>query len=117
MPAWDGWGNDLVDVLVGPLVSRGVEPHATWRNLPRGARIAPYDKPKTMSIVAVVGGETSPMRKVADFAHTTTAWSIDCGPRRTPSAAPAKAERDRATPRGRGGPPRSRGRSSPDPPG
>ena len=75
MPAGEYWDNDLVDMLVGPLASRGIEPYATWRSLPREARIAPYDKPENMSIV-VVGGETSPMWKVSDFAYTTTA-SID----------------------------------------
>jgi hypothetical protein len=39
------------------------------------ALIAPYDKPENVDIV-VVGGETSPMWKVAEFGYTASA-SVD----------------------------------------
>jgi hypothetical protein len=75
MPAGEYWDSDLVDMLVGPLASRGVEPYATWRGLPADSLIAPYDKPSAMNVL-VVGGETSPMWKVSDFSHTVSA-SVD----------------------------------------
>lgn len=75
MPSGEYWDNDLVDMLVGPLANRGVEPYATWRRLSADALIAPYDKPDAMHVV-VVGGETSPMWKVSDFSYTASA-SVD----------------------------------------
>ncbi len=75
LPAREYWDNDVVDMLVGPLAVRGVEPYATWRNLPPDTLIAPYDKPAEMNVV-VVGGETSPMWKVSDFSYTVSA-SVD----------------------------------------
>jgi hypothetical protein len=75
MPAGEYWDNDLVDMLVGPLAIRGVEPYASWRKLPADSLIAPYDKPENLNVI-VVGGETSPMWKVSDFSYTTTA-SVD----------------------------------------
>jgi hypothetical protein len=84
MPAGEYWDNDVVDMLVGPLASRGVEPYSTWRRLPAGDLIAPYDKPEAMNVV-VVGGETSPMWKVSDFSYTVSA-SIDRWRATPPSA-------------------------------
>ncbi len=75
MPAGEYWDSDLVDMLVGPLAARGVEPYASWRKLPADALFAPYDKPEAMNIV-VVGGETSPMWKISDFSYSVSA-SVD----------------------------------------
>lgn len=75
MPAGQFWGTDLIHMMMAPLADRGVEPYASWKKLPGDALIAPYDKPENISIV-VVGGETSPMWKVADFAYMVSA-SVD----------------------------------------
>ncbi|MGH8981601.1 MAG: hypothetical protein ACRDWE_11405 [Acidimicrobiales bacterium] len=75
MPAGEYWDNDLVDMMVGPLANRGIEPYSSWRALPPDAPISPYDKPEAMHLL-VVGGETSPMWKVSDFSYVTSA-SVD----------------------------------------
>ena len=75
MPAGQFWGTDLIHMMMAPLADQGVEPYASWKKLPPDALIAPYDKPENINIV-VVGGETSPMWKVADFAYATSA-SVD----------------------------------------
>jgi hypothetical protein len=60
---------------VAPLALSGVQPYAAWKQLPGDTLIAPYHRPEKISIL-VVGGETSPLWKISDFDHTTTA-SID----------------------------------------
>jgi hypothetical protein len=75
MPAGQFWGTDLIHMMMAPLADQGVEPYASWKKLPEDALIAPYDKPENVNIV-VVGGETSPMWKVADFAYNVSA-SVD----------------------------------------
>jgi hypothetical protein len=72
MPAGQFWKTDLIDMLMGQLAQQGVEPYATWKRLPDDALIAPYNKPEQINIV-VVGGETSPLWKTADFAYTLSA--------------------------------------------
>jgi hypothetical protein len=72
MPAGQFWKTDLIDMLMGPLAQQGVEPYATWKRLPDDALIAPYNKPEQINII-VVGGETSPLWKTADFAYTLSA--------------------------------------------
>jgi len=72
MPAGQFWGTDLIHMMMAPLADQGVEPYASWKKLPEDTLIAPYDKPENMNIV-VVGGETSPMWKVADFAYAMSA--------------------------------------------
>ena len=72
MPAGQFWGTDLIDMLMAPVANQGVEPYASWKKLPPDALIAPYDKPENINVV-VVGGETSPMWKVADFAYAASA--------------------------------------------
>jgi hypothetical protein len=72
MPAGQFWGTDLIDMLMAPVANQGVEPYASWKKLPPDALIAPYDKPENINIV-VVGGETSPMWKVSDFAYAASA--------------------------------------------
>ena len=75
MPASQFWSNDIIDMLVTPLALHGVQPYAAWKQLPGDALIAPYHRPEKVNII-VVGGETSPLWKVADFDCTVTA-SID----------------------------------------
>jgi len=70
IPAGQFWDTDLIDMLMGPM-AENVEPYATWKKLPKDVLIAPYNKPENINIV-VVGGETSPLWKTSDFAHTTT---------------------------------------------
>ncbi|MGB9068069.1 MAG: hypothetical protein WCC21_05835 [Candidatus Acidiferrales bacterium] len=72
MPAGQFWGTDLIHMLMAPLAAQGVEPYASWKKLVPDALIAPYDKPENINIV-VVGGETSPMWKVSDFAYAASA--------------------------------------------
>ena len=72
VPAGQFWTSDLVHMMMGPVADQGVEPYASWKKLPANALIAPYDKPENMNVI-VVGGETSPMWKVADFAYVTSA--------------------------------------------
>jgi hypothetical protein len=54
---------------------QGIEPFASWKKLPDGELIAPFFDPERINIV-VVGGETSPLWKVADYNHTVSV-SID----------------------------------------
>jgi hypothetical protein len=75
MPAGQFWGTDLIHMMMAPLADQGVEPYASWKRLPEDALIKPYDKPENINIV-VVGGETSPMWKVSDFAYAVSA-SVD----------------------------------------
>jgi hypothetical protein len=75
MPAGQFWSNDLIHMMMAPVAEQGVEPYASWKKLPADELIAPYDKPENINIV-VVGGETSPMWKVADFAYSAGA-SVD----------------------------------------
>jgi len=60
---------------MAPLAEQGVEPYASWKKLPPETLIKPYNNPEGINIV-VVGGETSPMWKVSDFAYATCA-SVD----------------------------------------
>jgi hypothetical protein len=75
MTAGQFWGNDIIDMLVAPLALSGVQPYAAWKQLPGDALIAPYHRPEKVSIL-IVGGETSPLWKVADFDYAVSA-SID----------------------------------------
>jgi hypothetical protein len=80
MTANQFWNNDIIDMLVAPLALSGVKPYAAWKQLPGKALIAPYHRPDKINIL-VVGGETSPLWKAADFDHVKTAsidrWRID----------------------------------------
>jgi hypothetical protein len=75
VPAGQFWGTDLIHMMMAPLADQGVEPYASWKKLPADTLIAPYNNPEGINIV-VVGGETSPMWKVSDFAYATSA-SVD----------------------------------------
>lgn len=69
------WNNDVIDMLVAPLALSGVQPYATWKQLPDDSTIAPYHRPEKINIL-VVGGETSPLWKIGDLDFTVSA-SID----------------------------------------
>jgi hypothetical protein len=75
MTAKQFWDNDMIDMLVAPLAASGVQPYASWKQLPEDALIAPYHRPEKINVL-VVGGETSPLWKISDFDYTVTA-SID----------------------------------------
>jgi hypothetical protein len=72
MPASQFWDNDVIDMLVAPLAYHGVQPYAGWKQLPGDTLIAPYNRPEKINVI-VVGGETSPLWKLADFDYTMSA--------------------------------------------
>jgi hypothetical protein len=75
IPAGRYWGTDYIDMLVAPLAYKGVEPYASWKKDPDDELIAHYHNPDNINII-VVGGETSPLWKTADYGYVTSA-SID----------------------------------------
>jgi hypothetical protein len=72
MPAGQFWKTDYIDMLVASQAYNGVEPYASWKKLPDDALIAPYHNPDNINII-VVGGETSPLWKVADYMYAGSA--------------------------------------------
>ncbi len=75
MPAGQFWKTDYIDMLVASQAYKGVEPYASWKKLPDDELIAPYHNPDNINII-VVGGETSPLWKAADYGYSGSA-SID----------------------------------------
>jgi hypothetical protein len=75
IPAGRYWNTDYIDMLVSSEANRGVEPYASWKKLPDDALINHYHNPNNINIV-VVGGETSPLWKTADYGYNVSA-SID----------------------------------------
>lgn len=75
MPNGQFWKTDYVDMLVASEAYKGVEPYASWKALPDDALIAPYHKPENINII-VVGGETSPLWKAADYGYSGSS-SVD----------------------------------------
>ena len=75
MTAGQFWGSDVVYSLVEPNARSGVEPFATWLNLPKEALIAPYTSPESIGVV-VVGGETQALWLTTDMWHSKTV-SVD----------------------------------------
>lgn len=75
MPNGQFWKTDYIDMLVASEAYKGVEPYASWKALPDDAMIAPYHKPENINII-VVGGETSPLWKVADYGYSGSS-SVD----------------------------------------
>jgi hypothetical protein len=69
MPNGQFWKTDYIDMLVASEAYKGVEPYATWKKLPDDASIYPYHKPENINII-VVGGETSPLFKAADYGYS-----------------------------------------------
>jgi hypothetical protein len=72
MPAGQFWKTDYIDMLVASQAYKGIEPYASWKKLPDDALIAPYHNPDNINII-VVGGETSPLWKVADYMYAGSA--------------------------------------------
>ncbi len=72
MPAGQYWKTDYIDMLVASEAYKGVEPYASWKKLPDDELIAPYHNPDRINII-VVGGETSPLWKVADYGYSGSA--------------------------------------------
>jgi len=75
VPAGQYWGADIIYAFMLPLAQQGIEPYASWRNVPDEELIAPYNIPENINAV-VVGGETNAFWKTTDFLHTVSA-SID----------------------------------------
>jgi hypothetical protein len=75
VPAGQYWGADITYAFMLPLAQQGIEPYASWRNVPDEELIAPYNIPENINVV-VVGGETNAFWKTTDFLHTVSA-SID----------------------------------------
>jgi hypothetical protein len=75
IPAGQYWKADINYAFMLPLAQQGIEPYASWYNLPDDALIAPYNIPEAINIV-VVGGETNAFWKTTDFAYSLSA-SID----------------------------------------
>jgi hypothetical protein len=75
MTAGQFWKTDYIDMLVASEAYKGVEPYASWKKLPDDALIAPYHNPDNINII-VVGGETSPLWKAADYGYSGS-QSID----------------------------------------
>ena len=68
MPVGRYWAADHIDMLVASQAYQGMEPFATWKKIRDDEVIAPYFNPERINVV-VVGGETSPLWKVSDYAH------------------------------------------------
>jgi len=75
MTAGQFWKTDYIDMLVASEAYKGVEPYASWKKLPDDALIAPYHNPDNINII-IVGGETSPLWKAADYGYAGSA-SVD----------------------------------------
>ncbi len=75
MPAGVYWNTDHIDMLAASEAYKGVEPYASWKKLPDDALIAPYYNPDNINII-VIGGETSPLWKAADYGYSGSA-SVD----------------------------------------
>jgi hypothetical protein len=75
MTAGQFWGSDVVYSLVGPNARSGVEPYASWLNLPKDALVDPYRNPDAINVV-VAGGETQALWLTTDMWHTKS-MSID----------------------------------------
>jgi hypothetical protein len=72
IPAGRYWKTDYIDMLVAPMANKGVEPFASWKKAGDDELIAHYHNPKNINIL-VVGGETSPLWKTADFGYVASA--------------------------------------------
>jgi hypothetical protein len=75
IPAGQYWKADINYAFMLPLAQQGIEPYASWHNLPDDALIAPYNIPEAINII-VVGGETNAFWKTTDFDYSLSA-SID----------------------------------------
>ncbi len=60
------WGNAVVASVSASLAMQGLEPYATWKNLPAAALIKPFNQPQGIQVV-VVGGKTQSTWFATDF--------------------------------------------------
>ena len=60
------WGNAVAASIAGPLAHQGLEPYATWRNLPGDAPIKIFNNARAIQIVQV-GGKTQSTWFATDF--------------------------------------------------
>jgi hypothetical protein len=60
------WGNAVVASMSAALASQGLEPYATWKQLPPDALIKPFNNPQGIQVV-VVGGKTQSTWFATDF--------------------------------------------------
>jgi len=72
LTAGEFWNYSLVHSLTLPLAKRGVEPFATWLNLPKDTLIPRYPTPKGINII-VVGGQTNAFWQAGDFKYQGSA--------------------------------------------
>ncbi len=72
IPAGRYWKTDYIDMLVTSRANKGEEPYASWKKMPEDMLIPHYNIPENINIV-VVGGETSPLWKTADYQYVTSA--------------------------------------------
>jgi hypothetical protein len=75
IPAEVYWDYQIVINYVEPQAQKGVEPYATWLNLPKDARIPMFPDPEGISVV-VVGGGTNAYWFAGDFTYLKS-QSID----------------------------------------
>jgi hypothetical protein len=75
IPAEVYWDYQLVINYIEPQARKGVEPFASWLDLPKDAMIPRFDNPRGISVV-VVGGETNAYWSAGDFSYLKSA-SID----------------------------------------
>jgi hypothetical protein len=60
------WGNGVNTTARTPVALQGLEPYATWKNLPPDALIKPFTNPKSIQVV-VAGGKIQTTWFVTDF--------------------------------------------------
>ena len=75
VPAGQYWAADMVYAFMLPLAGQGIEPYASWRNLPDDALLTPFNYPQNINVI-VAGGETNAFWKTTDFEHVVSA-SVD----------------------------------------
>jgi len=68
VPAGLYWDYQLVINYIEPLARKGVEPFASWLNLPEDALIPRFSDPDGINVI-VVGGETNAYWFAADFSY------------------------------------------------
>jgi hypothetical protein len=74
------FGSDVVYSLVEPNARAGIEPYASWLELPKEALIAPYASPDRIEVL-VIGGETQALWLTTGFWSPRWYRSTDGGPR------------------------------------
>ncbi len=60
------WGNAVVSSISASLALQGLEPYATWKQLPGETLIKPFNNPKAIQII-VVGGKSQSTWFATDF--------------------------------------------------